>query len=405
MALDYSLANYHLNKKECLQSFFISEIGLRHAREALKKGSNWRGHVIIAIVELIPGLGFIASLIEKIVVVCHGKFHAKKGGISQKLLSKADFSNSSAHIKNQQISFAGFPNVGHSCFMNATLQALFAHSKIEQILDLELERWMVPIRELGADDENYVKYIPETIECFQSRKKLQLELKQLYQYHQSKNSEKISSSLNKIIQLCNEAQIYRIGSKVLEFNPVKEGMDAGNFARFLLFALELGPWLNMDSIQMEELIKNISSDRILQIEPNGTLPLYNSEAISFSPLKIYPDENENSTSTHKCLDLIRIEVSSKEEDEEFPMIPLDAVWDFSKLAPTHFKGQKGLYRLISRVKAVPNHSVAYILENSNKSWYLADDLTVKKVPDKLVQNTVCKGMELLFLERIYPENE
>lgn len=66
--MNYLLSNYKLSTKEIIQSAFISEYGLRHL-ELAKEGSKW-GHRIIAMIELCPILGIVASIIERLVAQC-----------------------------------------------------------------------------------------------------------------------------------------------------------------------------------------------------------------------------------------------------------------------------------------------------------------------------------------------
>jgi hypothetical protein len=58
-----ALNNYKLSKLEILKSLIVSEYGLRHLAQA-KTGPNKWGHRIIAVIELCPVIGLIATLIE-----------------------------------------------------------------------------------------------------------------------------------------------------------------------------------------------------------------------------------------------------------------------------------------------------------------------------------------------------
>lgn len=61
---NYLLNDYKLSPLELLQSVFVSEYGLRHLAQAkLHPQQKW-GHRIIAMIELCPLIGIIASLIE-----------------------------------------------------------------------------------------------------------------------------------------------------------------------------------------------------------------------------------------------------------------------------------------------------------------------------------------------------
>lgn len=63
----YLLDNYSLTGWEALQSLFVSEYGLRHLAQAEKEGRCKWGHRAIAVVELCPVIGLIATIIEAIV--------------------------------------------------------------------------------------------------------------------------------------------------------------------------------------------------------------------------------------------------------------------------------------------------------------------------------------------------
>jgi hypothetical protein len=67
---NYLLDNYSLSKCEILQSLFVSEYGLRHWAHSKKQTPYKWGHRIIALTELCPLIGLIATIIEKLVVSC-----------------------------------------------------------------------------------------------------------------------------------------------------------------------------------------------------------------------------------------------------------------------------------------------------------------------------------------------
>lgn len=62
--MDYLLSNYKLSACEILQSFAVSEYGLRHVREAKTKGQSKWLHRCIAAIEFCPILGLAATVIE-----------------------------------------------------------------------------------------------------------------------------------------------------------------------------------------------------------------------------------------------------------------------------------------------------------------------------------------------------
>lgn len=64
---NYFLTNYSLSVSEILQSLFISEYGLRHLAHSKTETQYKWGHTFIAIVELCPLIGLIATVIERIV--------------------------------------------------------------------------------------------------------------------------------------------------------------------------------------------------------------------------------------------------------------------------------------------------------------------------------------------------
>lgn len=67
---NYALDNYKLSSSELLQSLFVSEYGLRHWALSNKQTSHKWGHRIIAVIELCPVIGLIATVIEALVVSC-----------------------------------------------------------------------------------------------------------------------------------------------------------------------------------------------------------------------------------------------------------------------------------------------------------------------------------------------
>ncbi len=66
---NYLLDNYSLSKREVLQSLFVSEYGLRHWAHSKKQTYKW-GHRIIAVIELCPLIGLIATIIEGLAASC-----------------------------------------------------------------------------------------------------------------------------------------------------------------------------------------------------------------------------------------------------------------------------------------------------------------------------------------------
>jgi len=64
---NYLLDSYNLSKCEMLQSLFVSEYGLRHWAHSKKQTPYKWGHRIIAVIELCPLIGLIATIIESLV--------------------------------------------------------------------------------------------------------------------------------------------------------------------------------------------------------------------------------------------------------------------------------------------------------------------------------------------------
>ncbi len=75
---NYLLANYNLSKYELLQSVFISEYGLRHWAHSKKQTPYKWGHKMIAVIELCPLIGLIATIIEGLIASCiaHKEFES-----------------------------------------------------------------------------------------------------------------------------------------------------------------------------------------------------------------------------------------------------------------------------------------------------------------------------------------
>lgn len=61
---NYLLKNQNLSCFEIVQSLFISEYGLRHLKIARSDSAYWLGHAIIAMIELTPIVGLVATVIE-----------------------------------------------------------------------------------------------------------------------------------------------------------------------------------------------------------------------------------------------------------------------------------------------------------------------------------------------------
>jgi hypothetical protein len=67
------LDNYKLTFSEALHSLFISEYGLRHLAQAKITGSSKWGHRTIAVIQLCPVIGLVATIIEAIAAKCFHK--------------------------------------------------------------------------------------------------------------------------------------------------------------------------------------------------------------------------------------------------------------------------------------------------------------------------------------------
>lgn len=79
MSLKYALSNYNLSSGQFFRSFIVSEYGLRHLKCANQGAKAARlGHRLIAAAELIPLVGFLGSLIERVCVAIDKKLHSPK---------------------------------------------------------------------------------------------------------------------------------------------------------------------------------------------------------------------------------------------------------------------------------------------------------------------------------------
>ncbi len=74
----YFLSDYNLSYRQIVQSFVLSEYGLRHLQASKKRSKTRWGHRFIAVVELCPLIGLIVSIIERILVGYRNRSHAKK---------------------------------------------------------------------------------------------------------------------------------------------------------------------------------------------------------------------------------------------------------------------------------------------------------------------------------------
>jgi hypothetical protein len=75
---NYLLNDYSLSTGEVLQSLFVSEYGLRHwALSKAQTECKW-GHRIIAVIELCPLIGLVATIIEGLVANCFRPSHSSK---------------------------------------------------------------------------------------------------------------------------------------------------------------------------------------------------------------------------------------------------------------------------------------------------------------------------------------
>lgn len=379
MSLKYILSDYDLNAKQWVQSVFVSEIGLRHAKKALNEKKQWRGHTVIAIILLVPGLGLLGSLIEKVIAACHKYFHQRK-----------IITNTQHSITNMPI---GFPNLGHSCFMNSALQGIFASKHISKILERPLKPRMLPIITRGVDGENELTEVQESQKCFEARKKLQHELQKLYHAYTSRNHSEISSILPKIVETINEAELY-ISSNEWErgtkdqytFDPVREGNDSDSFAFKLLSALDYPYDLVAYDTEIEEII--CKKDKILVTEK---IKNSNSYLFKFKLERFY----ETSKLQQDLPPIVMLRMLSG-GNKNFP-IPSDSVFDFSKSLPDEvLQGKKALYKLVSRNTKVPGHSFAYILHQNQ--WYRADDAQVKQVESNEVVLHKTGESEVLILD-------
>jgi len=76
--LEYRLEDYSLTCGQACQSIFVSEYGLRHIQQGkLEQGCRAVIHWVIGIVELIPLLGLLGSLIERICALVDDKFNSQ----------------------------------------------------------------------------------------------------------------------------------------------------------------------------------------------------------------------------------------------------------------------------------------------------------------------------------------
>lgn len=94
------LDNYSLSKCELLQSLFVSEYGLRHWAHSEKQTPYKWEHRIIAVIELCPLIGLVATLIEMLVVSCI--FHS-----NPEPLSPFKLSSETSLIRKQRFLFKG----------------------------------------------------------------------------------------------------------------------------------------------------------------------------------------------------------------------------------------------------------------------------------------------------------
>jgi hypothetical protein len=114
--LDSHIRGYQLTDREALQSIVFSPYSFRHFELAKNKSTlptQRFGHYFLAIVESIPLVGLIASLIERIVVIAYK--YLQKGPL-QREQQKPLLKNKAAHeILKPQNSFNVIPNdiTGH----------------------------------------------------------------------------------------------------------------------------------------------------------------------------------------------------------------------------------------------------------------------------------------------------
>lgn len=72
MSLNFRLDSYDLTKWELTRSLFLSEYSIRHFNQGLEEKKF--GHFAICVIEAIPLVGILASLIERIVVYLYDKW-------------------------------------------------------------------------------------------------------------------------------------------------------------------------------------------------------------------------------------------------------------------------------------------------------------------------------------------
>lgn len=101
------LDNYNLSKFEILQSLLVSEYGLRHWTKSTKKTECAWGHRIIAVIELCPLIGLIATIIERLAVSCIRSNNNKIPSNKTEQPHSPTISSQTSSIKNRKWFFKG----------------------------------------------------------------------------------------------------------------------------------------------------------------------------------------------------------------------------------------------------------------------------------------------------------
>jgi hypothetical protein len=83
---DYFIKDYHLTCPEFLQSFVVSEYGLRHLKQAELRPEHQWGHRIIALIDFVPVVGQLAMLIEWVVFQIFVSLYVGEARSTNKLL-------------------------------------------------------------------------------------------------------------------------------------------------------------------------------------------------------------------------------------------------------------------------------------------------------------------------------
>ncbi len=271
-------------------------------------------HIVLGIVELLPVIGAIVAIFEKVIVT-----------------SQKQKGHHSSHPNHRPP--IGFNNYGASCWFSTPLQAVLAHKNAEELIRKPLVRNMAHLTvEREFKNDRYSRWIaitrPETDEELNNRKNIQEALIHVIEQRKQGNSKGLEKATKELhhLAITRNPKFKKIGS-------------ASNSSE--TFSM------------LENVFDDFYHKRVGKSEWLSPI------------LPLHPSETQLDCAAKKDLRLIAL--------------TLDDTITCNLANPLIFSTPNGKdlpYRIVSWVREVPGHYIAYI--NKDGQWYCCNDGDVKK---------------------------